>query len=649
MDIPDSSRRFRALRLDTRRQSILHEGIEADRAGYPFVLKRWSQASEGTTQTTPVNIPMSSEHGIAENVEKDASSGQSSIEQYLRERQPSISFNQVITLESGHRQSINEPLQKPAKNDSRGRSVQKPTSDERQKPVRAHSESDRTHYDPVTGLHLPKYSVTPPRDYAHLGEQRFPLLQATVDELARESQTDLPQTLSMTSNSTMSPISDLVQTPQDEPLCFILSPSSSSSFKQALSYEEPKEFKRTASQRWRDGQVASDFFARANMRKSTSDIKKRTRTLNGSSFRSLGSAASSYLRGFSLGSIGDSNDDSTSCDAEGQTIGENYVLGKQIGYGGFSVIKEVTQIQDSGAQRKLAVKIVRRNIDGKSEHENDRVQAEFEHEVELWRLLSHSRILPLEAVYKTDEATFCFIPINTSGTLFDLVRNNRNGLPTDLAKRYTYQLASALRYLHCDTRVVHRDVKLENVLLDTSTDKEGNIRLCDFGMAEWISNDNISGPPSPGLHMADRLPPKHMGPADTSSSAFAGGSLEYAAPEILRIAESTQMGNSGRSIVSPAVDIWALGVCIYTMVVGSRPFSNTFQPRVVMAILAGDWDKERLERKGGPDVLELVEGCLELNEAERWDIEEVLSCDWLNDVADDEEGMEENRSNGWRL
>ena len=94
-------------------------------------------------------------------------------------------------------------------------------------------------------------------------------------------------------------------------------------------------------------------------------------------------------------------------------MGEFYVLGKQIGYGGFSIIREVMHMPEDGANRKLAAKIVRKQLDGESETANDQAQAEFDHEVDLWRYLSHPRILPLEAVFHTDFATFCMIPLNT--------------------------------------------------------------------------------------------------------------------------------------------------------------------------------------------------------------------------------------------
>ncbi|KIX08239.1 uncharacterized protein Z518_02895 [Rhinocladiella mackenziei CBS 650.93] len=621
----------------------------------PFKRSATSQETIRATGTPPVDIPTVGESPA---VVPDPSDSSSYIDHYMRQRNPSVSFNNEIKLDSGHRQSMMEPLEKPSKARERGRSLLQAMADEKRS-SRAHSESERSHYDPITGRHLPQYSQSPPREQPRVGEGRFPLLQTTVDEMARESQTNLPQAMSLTSDSTMSP-NEAVLTPQDDD-SYLLSPTAASPTTpfagQAFSYEEPKSFRPTASQRWREGETTAspqDFFSRAgSLRKSMRDIAGRaSRRDTSGSTRSPRSAASSYLRAFSIssGTNGDGADTGPlACDAEGQTIGEDYVLGKQIGYGGFSIIKQVTQLQD-GKQRTLAVKIVRRHIENKTEAENEQVQAEFEHEVELWRFLNHPNILPLEAVYKLDEATFCFIPLNVGGTLFDLVRSNRKGVAQDIAKNYAYQLASALRYLHLDARVVHRDVKLENCLIEpTRAGEPGLLRLCDFGMAEWLSTDSSSDPPSPDYNSSDRPPPKPIGPADTSTSAFAGGSLEYAAPEILRIAERMdKAARAERHIISPAVDVWAYGVCVYSMIIGSRPFQNSFQPRVVMAILAGDWNRDLLMEKGGDDIYELVNGCLEMDDSLRWDITRVVRCTWLEDLAGEEDNLQQG-VNGWRL
>lgn len=584
---------------------------------------------------------------------------ESSLEDYVQNRRTSITFNPTIKLDSGERQRIEQPLQKAVHPRPRGRSLLQAMAEEKERQrQRAHSESGRNQYDPVTGEPLPR-DRRKERESPHVGELRHPLLPTTVDELARESQTDLPA--SLTSEATLSPPMEEVQTPADNKAEFALSPLTSSPVFHPHSYDERVSCRRDLD---RSQTAAADFFSRAsNFRKSplVSSSRQAARRSTSSSTKSPKSAASSFLASFSGGRRSRSGTSSdtfdarpVSPDAEGQTVGDDYVLGKQIGFGGFSVIKEAYRMNTDGSQRKLAVKIVRRNIEGKSEMENEQAQAEFDHEVDLWRFLRHPHILPLEAVYKTDAATFCFIPLNTGGTLFDLVRANRSGLSSHLAKRYTYQLATAIRYLHEDARVAHRDIKLENCLLDTTVDPP-NVRLCDFGMAEWITNDSISGfggPPSPNTNFADRPPQRNMGPSDTSTSAFAGGSLEYAAPEIVERARSNpanQQREAERGIVTSASDIWALGVCIYTLIVGSRPFQDAFQPRVVMAILAGDWDRQRLKDKGGDEAMELVEGCLEMDVQKRWEIDDVLGSWWLREEVEKNDEQDGAYGGGWGL
>lgn len=582
---------------------------------------------EGVWPSAVLHVPSYSRDGESAypdgSIPSPSDSQPSSVELFIQNRRTSINFDPQLTLDSGHRQSLNEPLTKPVRIRPRGRSLLQAMSDDKTRSHRAHSESDNSHYDPITGELLPIFADRSFDDPAtpHIGELRHPLLPTTVDALARESQSNL----SLDSMLNNSPPSAELLTPKD-PQDILLSPTTFSPAQHAKSYEDMSSWQR----RRRADRVATENFlgGTGSMRSALRQSRRST----SSSAKSPTSAASSWLRGFSS-SMADSAIDTSCPDSEGQTIGDDYVLGRQIGFGGFSTIHEVTQITQSGEQRKLAAKVVRKSIKEKSADENEQFQAEFTHEVELWRHLHHQHILPLEAVVHTDDATYCFIPLNQGGTLFDLIRSNRSGLAHDVAQRYAYQLAAALRYLHYDARVAHRDVKPENCLLDTSTDP-GNLRLCDFGMAEWISSDesNSSDPPSPALNLTDRPPMRTIGPSETSSLAFAGGSLEYAAPETLRIAVSN---TTERIAVNPAVDIWAFGVCVYTMIVGSRPFHHSFQPRVSAAILAGDWNVDKLRKKGTPDIVELVENCLQMDVERRWDADEVMQCAWFSDIADE--------------
>jgi serine/threonine protein kinase len=317
----------------------------------------------------------------------------------------------------------------------------------------------------------------------------------------------------------------------------------------------------------------------------------------------------------------------TEPDDEGQGIGYHgeYIIGKQIGFGGFSVVKEVTTIEDN-SRVVHAVKIVRKQLKDKSEMENEQIQTQFDHEVEIWRFLRHPYILPLLRVYNTEFATFCITRLNKGGTLFDLVRETRRkkrkGIALPLAKRYTYQLASAMRYLHNDVMIVHRDIKLENCLVDMTVPNAdtdgGDLLLCDFGMADFIISDQRDGPEPHSV--GDN---QNIGPADTSTSV--AGSLQYAAPELF---------NTPTPLFSPAADIWAFGVVIFALLTAQLPFNEGLDAKTSVKIQRGDWDVELVRgsealQDGAEDALVLLRGCLEMRPEKRWTINEVLNCKWL--------------------
>lgn len=332
-------------------------------------------------------------------------------------------------------------------------------------------------------------------------------------------------------------------------------------------------------------------------------------------------------------------------DSEGQEVG-SYVLGKQIGFGGFSVVKEAITIE-GGIEVTRAVKIVRkkaRDVDC----ENDQIQAEFDQEVSLWRCLSHPNILPLIAVYDTPFATFAFTRLNEGGTLHDLIKLNRNGLSAKLAQKHAFQLALALRYLHEDMRVIHRDVKLENCLIDMTVDPDegGNLQLCDFGMAEFMKSnhdeEDDDSDSSGNAFTLDPRPGRRSRRKSSSASSMAPvisstlvGSLEYAAPEILS-------NKNSMTHYTTAVDMWAFGVVVYALFVGSLPFSHSFQPKVQSMILSGEWDVDALkgcrglvglDKESRKNVLEVVKGCLTMNVEDRWDIRAVLESQWFEEFG----------------
>lgn len=338
-------------------------------------------------------------------------------------------------------------------------------------------------------------------------------------------------------------------------------------------------------------------------------------------------------------------------DDEGQSIGlENqFVIGKLINQGAFGVVKEIHSIDTHGASTVRAVKIVRKSSPGASDAESDSIQLQVEHEISVWRYLNHPHVLKLHEVYDTDYATFCVMDLNVGGTLHDLVRkarrnessnNGRRGFLPHLAKTYAYQLACALRYLHEDMRICHRDVKLENCLVDLSSpgaEAEGGIlRLCDFGLADFLNSDqNMDGTSTPDRHL-QRLSLSAEDPIITTSALI--GTLEYASPKGLSVK---------RKLFETAGDVWAFGVVVYALCTGDLPFRHTMPSKTVDLIIRAEWDENALRNAaaGGDEVIELVKGCLEKGIEDRFSIPEALRSSWFEGCR--EESEEESSRGIW--
>lgn len=475
------------------------------------------------------------------------------------------------------------------------------------------------------------------------GKPRWPLLQTTVDQLASEQayMGDSHQENSPLTGSGTGPTSDPSRPAND----FVDTPSTSA-FPSLQSSNSPISPGPSSSSRTRfmDGEKPSVSIMRRGSRRVSN------RTASGSAV----SPASVFLSQWSR----DSSSARAEPDDEGQTIGHNneYVIGRQVGYGGFSVVKEVHTLQD-GKPTVYAVKIVRKQLLGKSDEDNENLQVQFDHEVSIWRHLNHAHILRLLSVFDNDFAKFCIIPMNTGGTLFDLVRRRRRAgsqvsiasgrsegqdkalqdtlLALPVVKKYLRQLASAIHYLHEEMRMVHRDIKLENCLVTNSNVSAGDgpigdVLLCDFGMAQHLpaqdSDDVFSNDYEGDTETFEEGDdPHNIGPGQASTNV--AGSLQYASPELIR---------SQEPVISPTVDVWAFGVVTYALLTSNLPFNHAFQPKLVELIAQGEWDVERLEQavgcSGGSQVIpatQFVKNCLAMNPSKRWSIQSLAADEFL--------------------
>ncbi|RKP36131.1 kinase-like domain-containing protein [Dimargaris cristalligena] len=272
-------------------------------------------------------------------------------------------------------------------------------------------------------------------------------------------------------------------------------------------------------------------------------------------------------------------------DDEGQVIGDRYVLGQLLGHGGFSIVREAVVLDPrQHTTQSFAVKIVRKDVG--DERNNDCVQDHLQQEVALWRRLNHPHILRQLEVVNAPHATYIVSELCARGTLLQhITQHGTPGLTEADARPLFVQLAQALQYLHQRAGVAHHDLKLDNVLLD----QDYHVKLADFGLSRPL------------------LTPCH----------HAGGSLAYCSPEQAR---------TSYPLCAASSDMWSLGVILYALVIGTLPFMDDYEPRLVMAIL-----NRRLKKPYdhlSPALQELLDCLLCVDPSRRWNIDQVLQSEW---------------------
>jgi len=290
--------------------------------------------------------------------------------------------------------------------------------------------------------------------------------------------------------------------------------------------------------------------------------------------------------------------------SEPERIGP-YTLGPVIASGGFSVIRKATS--STGV---VAVKVI-----STSDSPDSPSLVLLDQEISIWANLHHENVLPLFSSYRFPGSVYLVTLLCPEGSLLDVLRHHGHpGLALDDAGTLFRQIVRGLKYLHEEAKIVHGDIKLENILLD----EMGTCRIADFGLARAIPPPGSTPPPakerpfepltrsdsassSPSTlppHLRGRRPARRASsyvpssPADhTSAQVVAPGSLPYAAPELLVQRASRAHQGAVQYVPNPAQDVWALGCVLHALVYGQLPFVDNFEPRLVDKILSGRWSQ----------------------------------------------------------
>ena len=305
----------------------------------------------------------------------DCSSHVLSINAPTRRRGASVSFDPFKTFDDGHCLSLEETLPKPSDTLAipRDARIDNP-------PIRSHSESERVRVNPFTGE---VRSRRKPRRTVRIEENNQPFLdEATENGLQGVGYDIYDESASLGSKLSELIVTDRTNLAFGDVENFAESPLPVSS-PISLSYQGESTTAWPASQPL----SARPVFHRANTLSSSGSLRRANRRASARSAPSTTSPAGAFLSQWAR----EEAISTAQPDDEGQEIGDHseYIIGRQIGYGGFSVVKEAFTIED-GVKIRKAVKIVRKHVSGATEHENEKLQAEFEHEVSIWRFFEAS-------------------------------------------------------------------------------------------------------------------------------------------------------------------------------------------------------------------------------------------------------------------
>ncbi|XP_004696960.1 serine/threonine-protein kinase SIK1 [Echinops telfairi] len=252
-----------------------------------------------------------------------------------------------------------------------------------------------------------------------------------------------------------------------------------------------------------------------------------------------------------------------------------YDIERTLGKGNFAVVKlarhRVTKTQ-------VAIKII-----DKARLDSSNLEKIYR-EVQIMKLLNHPHIIKLYQVMETKDMLYIVTEFAKNGEMFDYLTSNGH-LSEEEARKKFWQILSAVEYCHSH-HIVHRDLKTENLLLDSNMD----IKLADFGFGNFYK------------------------PGEALSTWC--GSPPYAAPEVFE----------GKEYEGPQLDVWSLGVVLYVLVCGSLPFDGPNLPTLRQRVLEGRF---RIPFFMSQDCESLIRRMLVVDPAKRITIDQIKQHRWI--------------------
>jgi eukaryotic-like serine/threonine-protein kinase len=286
----------------------------------------------------------------------------------------------------------------------------------------------------------------------------------------------------------------------------------------------------------------------------------------------------------------------------GTLLSGRYRLDAQIGAGGMSTVYRAF---DTVLERQVAIKLMHRDIAA----DEDQLER-FRREARAVAQLNHPHVV---GVIDAGEATpeddggfgepvgmpYIVFEYVEGETLKDRIRRQRR-LPVPEAVAYAIEIARALQAAH-DRRIVHRDVKPQNVLID----EEGRAKVTDFGIARSLTEEGLT------------------------ADGRVLGTTDYVSPE-------QALGQD----VGPQSDLYSLGIVLYEMLTGDVPFHGENQVAVAMKHVREELPDVQLRR---PEVSSALAAVVDRATAKDLDRRYETDAELIQDL-EDVLGIEASRS-----
>ena len=277
-----------------------------------------------------------------------------------------------------------------------------------------------------------------------------------------------------------------------------------------------------------------------------------------------------------------------------------YKYGRLIGQGAFGKVNLGLNVLSGRVVAIKSFNKAKNNEDNKNK---------IIYETNLMKRLNHPSIVKILEMFDTDKYLLIIMEYINGGNLYSFVKKRRK-LTEKTAKFLFYQIIQGIKYMH-SRGVVHRDIKLENILIDLNN----NVKICDFGIGKFQSN-----------------------PSTTSSWILHEqcGTPMYIAPEIL-------LSTKEHGYEAFPVDLWSSGIALYIMLSGTLPFTldnnvqnnNNFEEanrkqnnELQYAIIHQDPNPISGISNEAKD---LLRGLLDKNPKTRYTPDQVLHHPWLNE------------------